>query len=107
MFLAIDLFCLAYVAFILLLASFKLNMAFVLVLLALAPGYALAGVGNLSAPAVIGHIGGWFLIVSAGLAFYAGGALTLNSTYERAILPMLVRGGRPTAVGHDRVAAQH
>jgi len=28
---------------------------------------------------------GWFLIISAGLAFYAGGAIALNSTYERAI----------------------
>jgi succinate-acetate transporter protein len=107
MFLAIDLFCLAYVAFILLLASFRLNMAFVLVLLALAPGYALAGIGNLSAPAVIGHIGGWFLIISAGLAFYAGGALTLNSTYERAILPMLVRGSRSSAADRDQLAAHH
>lgn len=106
LFLAIDLFCLAYVAFILLLASFKLNMAFVLVLLALAPGYGLSAVGNLSAPAIIGHIGGWFLIVSAGLAFYAGGALTLNSTYERAILPMLVRGPKAPPVRRNRAVAQ-
>lgn len=94
MFLAIDLFCLAYIAFVLFLASFKLNAAFVLVLLALFPGYGLSAVGNLSEPAVIGHIGGWFLIVSAGLAFYAGGALALNSTYERAVLPMFPRASR-------------
>jgi succinate-acetate transporter protein len=106
LFLAIDLFCLAYVAFVLLLASFKLNMAFVLVLLALTPGYALSGIGNLSAPAAIGHIGGWFLIASAGLAFYAGGALTLNSTYERVILPMFVRVPKPRTVHHDRAVAQ-
>jgi uncharacterized protein len=90
--LAIDLFCFAYIAFVLFLASFKLNGAFVLVLLALFPGYGLAAVGNLSSmPVVIGQIGGWFLIVSAGLAFYAGGALALNSTYERPVVPMWPR----------------
>ncbi|HEY7010207.1 MAG TPA: acetate uptake transporter [Jatrophihabitantaceae bacterium] len=99
-FLAIDLFCFAYIAFVLFLASFKLNAAFVLVLLALFPGYGLAAVGNLaSMPTVIGQIGGWFLIVSAGLAFYAGGALALNSTYERPVVPMwprALRAGRTT-----------
>lgn len=96
MFLAIDLFCFAYIAFVLFVAAFKLNAAFVLVLLALFPGYGLAAVGNLSGmPSVIGQIGGWFLIVSAGLAFYAGGALALNSTYERPVLPMWPRAGRP------------
>jgi hypothetical protein len=100
LFLAIDLFCFAYIAFILFLAAFKLNAAFVLVLLALFPGYGLAAFGNLSSmPAVIGHIGGWFLIISAGLAFYAGGALVLNSTYERTILPMFSRASTaPRAV---------
>ncbi|HZC53671.1 MAG TPA: acetate uptake transporter [Mycobacterium sp.] len=91
-FLAIDLFCFAYIAFVLFLASFKLNAAFVLVLLALFPGYGLSAVGNLSSmPVVIGQIGGWFLICSAGLAFYSGGALALNSTYERTVLPMFSR----------------
>jgi hypothetical protein len=95
LFLAIDLFCFAYIAFILFLAAFKLNGAFVLVLLALFPGYGLAACGNLaSLPPVIGQVGGWFLIVSAGLAFYAGGALALNSTYERAILPMFPRASQ-------------
>jgi succinate-acetate transporter protein len=92
LFLAIDLFCFAYIAFILFVASFKLNASFVLVLLALFPGYGLAACGNIaSLPAVIGQIGGWFLICSAGLAFYAAGALAINSTYERTILPMFPR----------------
>jgi uncharacterized protein len=92
LFLAVDLFCFAYIAFILFVASFKLNAAFVLVLLALFPGYGLAAVGNLSGmPAAIGWTGGWFLIISAGLAFYAGGAVALNSTYERTVLPMFSR----------------
>jgi len=92
LFLAIDLFCFAYIAFVLFLASFKLNAAFTLTLLALFPGYGLAACGNIaSLPSVIGQIGGWFLICSAGLAFYAGGALVLNSTYERPVLPMFPR----------------
>ncbi|HET8582673.1 MAG TPA: acetate uptake transporter [Jatrophihabitans sp.] len=92
LFLAIDLFCFAYIAFILFVASFRLNAAFTLVLLALFPGYGLAACGNIaSLPVVIGQIGGWFLICSAGLAFYAGGALALNSTYERTVLPMFPR----------------
>jgi uncharacterized protein len=91
LFLGIDLFCFAYIAFVLFLASFRLNAAFVLVLLALFPGYGLAAVGNIGGPAVIGQIGGWFLIAAAGLAFYSGGALVLNSTYGRTVLPMFSR----------------
>jgi succinate-acetate transporter protein len=92
LFLAIDLFCFAYIAFILFLASIKLNASFMLTLLALFPGYGLAACGSISSlPAVIGQIGGWFLICSAGFAFYAGGALALNSTYERTLLPMFSR----------------
>lgn len=101
--LAIDLFCFAYIAFVLFVASFKLNAAFVLVLLALFPGYGLSAVGYLSSPpAVIGQIGGWFLVVSAGLAFYAGGALAVNSTYERTILPMFPRAGHSSAARPPR-----
>jgi uncharacterized protein len=92
LFLAIDLFCFAYIAFVLFLASFKLNAAFTLTLLALFPGYGLSACGNIgSLPSVIGEIGGWFLICAAGLAFYTGGALALNSTYERPVLPMFPR----------------
>jgi succinate-acetate transporter protein len=99
LFLAIDLFCFAYIAFVLFLASFKLNLAFSAVLLALFPGYGLAAVGNISTmPAVFGEIGGWFLIAAAGLAFYSGAALALNSTYERVVLPMFAVFGP----GHER-----
>jgi succinate-acetate transporter protein len=92
LFLAIDLFCFSYIAFVLFLASVKLNASFMLTLLALFPGYGLAACGNVSGlPVVIGQIGGWFLICSAGFAFYAGGALAVNSTYERTILPMFSR----------------
>ena len=102
LFLAIDLFCFAYIAFVLFLASFKLNAAFVLVLLALFPGYGLSAVGNITGmPSVLGQIGGWFLIVSAALAFYAGGALALNSTYQRPVLPMWPRHLGTSRTAHD------
>lgn len=91
MFLGIDLFCMCYIAIVLFLASLKLNAAFMLVLLALFPGYGLSAVANVGGPATVGKIGGWFLIVSAGLAFYAGAALVLNSTYEQMVLPMFSR----------------
>ena len=109
LYLGIDLFCMSYIAFILFLASFKLNLAFSAVLIALFPGYGLSAVSELGGmPAVIGQIGGWFLIVSAALAFYAGGALAVNSTYERTVMPMFpVFGpgsGEPSARRRRRVA---
>lgn len=89
--LGINLFCFSFIAFVLFLASFKLNAAFTLVLLALFPGYGLSAVPNVGGSTLVGHIGGWFLIASAGLAFYSGAALVLNSTYEKSILPMFPR----------------
>jgi len=91
MYLGIDLFCFAYIALVMLLASFRLNAAFVLVLLALAPGYGLSAVGDVGGSTTIAQIGGWFLVCSAGLAFYSGAALVLNSTYERTVFPMFSR----------------
>jgi succinate-acetate transporter protein len=91
MFLGVDLFCFAYIAFVLFLASFRLNAAFVLVLAALFPGYALSAVPLVGSSTTVGHVGGWFLIISAGLAFYGAAALVLNSTYERVVLPMFSR----------------
>jgi uncharacterized protein len=96
LFLGIDLFCFAYIAFVLFAAAFKLNAAFVLVLLALFPGYGLSAVPDVGGPTGAGQVGGWFLIISAGLAFYSGAALVLNSTYERTVLPMFSR--TPSAI---------
>lgn len=42
----------------------------------------------LTAAAVIGHIGGYFLILSALLAFYAGSALVINAVHGRTVLPL-------------------
>jgi succinate-acetate transporter protein len=89
--LGIDLICFGYIALILMLAAVRFSAAFVLVLLALWPGYALVGIGNVGAPNTVTQVGAWFLIVSAGFAFYTAGALALNSAYNRTILPMFTR----------------
>ena len=89
--LGIDLICLGYIALILMLAAVRFGAAFVFMLLALWPGYALVGIGNVRAPNTVTQVGAWFLIVSAGFAFYTAGALALNSAYNRTILPMFTR----------------
>lgn len=87
--LGINLICFGYIALMLWLASPRFNAAYFLVLGALWPGYALTGIMNVGAPVIIGQIGGWFLIASAGFAFYTAGALVLNSTYNRDVMPMM------------------
>jgi succinate-acetate transporter protein len=73
-------------------AALKVNLEFVGILWALVPGFGLVAAGNVGASDAIGHIGGYFLILSALLAFYGASALVLNSTYERRVLPLLSRG---------------
>lgn len=51
----------------------------------------LSGLGLLGEPKVIGHIGGYFLLLSALLAFYAASAEVLNATYCRNVLPLFGR----------------
>jgi hypothetical protein len=86
--LSIELFCFAYISLMLTVAALKLNAVFVAVLATLIPGFALSGLGLIGEPKVIGHIGGYFLILSALLAFYAGSALVINATYGRTMLPL-------------------
>jgi hypothetical protein len=86
--LSIELFCFAYISLMLAAAAVKLNPVFVAILLALVPGFSLAALGLIGEPAVIGNIGGYFLILSALLAFYAGSALVINATHGRTVLPL-------------------
>jgi uncharacterized protein len=86
--LAIELFSFAYVSLVLGLAALKLNPVFVAILWTLVPGFTLSGLGLLGQPPVIGHVGGYFLILSALLAFYAAGAIVVNSIYRRTVLPL-------------------
>jgi succinate-acetate transporter protein len=51
----------------------------------------IGGLVDVGGSALVGHIGGWFLIVSAGFAFYAGGAISINSSFKRTLLPLFSR----------------
>jgi hypothetical protein len=89
--LSIELFCFAYISLLLAAAAVKLNPVFVSILAALVPGFALSGLGLIGEPKVIGHIGGYFLILSALLAFYGASALVMNAVYGRTVLPLFGR----------------
>lgn len=86
--LGIELFCFAYISLVLAVAAVKVNLEFTGLLAALVPGFALAAVFDVGGPAVIGHIGGYFLILSALLAFAGATALVINSAYQRTIIPL-------------------
>lgn len=75
----------------LMIAAIPIDWTFVLVLLALFPGYGRVAVPDVGGSALVGHIGGSFLIVSAGFAFYAGGTISINSSFKRSMLPLLSR----------------
>lgn len=89
--LSIELFCFAYISLLLAAAALKMNAVFVSILATLVPGFALSGLGLLGEPAVIGHIGGYFLILSALLAFYGASALVMNAVHGRTVLPLFGR----------------
>lgn len=50
-----------------------------------------APLGLPSEPQIIGHIGGYFLLLSALLAFYAASAEVMNATCGRDVLPLFGR----------------
>lgn len=89
--LSIELFCFAYISLLLAAAALKLNPVFVSILAALVPGFALSGLALVGEPEVIGHIGGYFLILSALLAFYGASALVMNAVHGRTVLPLFGR----------------
>jgi len=89
--LALELYCFAYISLVLMIIAARLNASFVLVLLALVPGFTMAGMANwygAAIPAWVGHVGGYCLIASAAFAAYAATAMILNSTWERPMLPL-------------------
>ncbi|MGH9102170.1 MAG: acetate uptake transporter [Acidimicrobiales bacterium] len=89
--LGIELFCFAYISLVLGVAALTVNLTFVAILWALVPGFGLVAVHDVGGLAVIGHIGGYFLILSAGLAFYGASALVVNSSFRRPVLPLISR----------------
>lgn len=86
--LGIGLFCFAYISLMLCFAALRANVAYALTIAALVPGYALAAVPMVGGSALVGHVGGWFLAAAAVLAFYAGGAVVVNSNWRREALPL-------------------
>lgn len=90
--LGIELFCFAYISLVLAAAALRFNLEFAGILAALVPGFGLVAVANVGGPAEIGNIGGYFLILSAGLAFYGASALVINSAFQRPVLPLISRG---------------
>lgn len=95
--LGLELLCFGYVALMLGVVAMRLNAAFVAILLTLAAGFVMAGMEDFygsGIPAWIGHVGGYLLIASAAIAAYTATAMVLNSTWERATLPLLRFGGR-------------
>jgi succinate-acetate transporter protein len=87
----IELFCFAYISLVLAIAASRVNLEFVGILLALVPGFGLVAVANVGGPSSIGDVGGYFLILSAGFAFYGASALVVNSAFQRPVLPLLSR----------------
>jgi succinate-acetate transporter protein len=88
----------AFIAFALMVAAARMNLALVAVLGTLGVGYALSGIPDLvnsvngSGWAILRDIGGWFLVASALFAYYAGMALVVNSIWSQTVLPL---GGEP------------
>lgn len=89
--LGIELFCFAYISLVLGFAALRVNLEFVAILWALVPGFGLAAVYDAGGPSGIGDIGGYFLILAAGLAFYGATALVVNASYQRPVIPLLSR----------------
>jgi succinate-acetate transporter protein len=89
-------FC--FIALALAFAALDTNLGLLSVLGLLAIGYGCAGIPyltnsvDLGGWGVVGNIGGWFMVASAFCAYYTGMAMIVNSTRNRAVLPIW---GRP------------
>ena len=81
----------AFIAFALMIASSRMNMALFAVFATLGIGYALSGIPDLANTAggsLISNIGGWFLVGSAFFAYYTGMAVVVNSIWNRTVFPL-------------------
>lgn len=70
-------------------ASIKTNMVLLLVFIALTLTFFLLAIGEFASSESISHIGGYFGILTAILAFYGSFAGVLNSTFKRVVLPVM------------------
>jgi succinate-acetate transporter protein len=88
-----ELLSFGFISMVMSIGAARLNAVFFMVLAPLAAGFVLAGIPDVAGATAgalkeLGHIGGYLLIFSAGVAYYAGSALVLNSTYKRTVLPL-------------------
>jgi succinate-acetate transporter protein len=88
---AVGLFLIAWAvfSFYMWIASFRVNLAVMLVFATLWPAYLLLGIGTADATSTVTHIGGAFGLATAGLAWYVSFADTLHSTIGRRLLPLV------------------
>jgi uncharacterized protein len=91
--------CFAFIAFFLSMGALSRSLGLFSVLFSLAIGYGLLSAGyfamqpDTTSPVL--HVAGWFLIISATLAFYVATAVTVNSSFRTRLLPMGSRGELP------------
>jgi uncharacterized protein len=87
---AVGLFLIAWGIFTtyMLVASFRVSVAVMLVFLALAITFFLLGIGESGAHTGLVKAGGWAGLVTAALAWYASFAAVTNATFGRIILPV-------------------
>lgn len=69
-------------------ASFKVNMAVMVVFLLLTATFFLLGIGDLSGVSAIGMIGGYVGLATAIAAWYASAAVVINTNFGRTVLPV-------------------
>jgi succinate-acetate transporter protein len=86
-----------FISLALTLAALPTNVGLVATMGLRTVGYTLVGIpalygANNIGQHLLGDIGGWFLVVSALVAFYLGMALIVNSSWRRTVLPI---GGEP------------
>jgi succinate-acetate transporter protein len=91
--LGFELVSFGFISLALLLASLPLARAFSGILAPLAAGFVLASLPDLTgqqagAMVSLGHIGGYLLMASAAVAYYAAAGLVVNSTWQRNVLPL-------------------
>jgi succinate-acetate transporter protein len=87
--LGLFLICLGLIVSFLTVAALWENLTLVGVFGCLTVAAVILGIGHLASGSVLMfHVAGWAGLVSAVLAFYAGGALVVNSASTRAILPL-------------------
>jgi len=87
---ATGLFLLAWFIFNLIMnvAAFKISKFLFTLFTVLSITFLLLTIGNLADLSLIIHIGGWFGILTAFIAWYGCAAILINSTFKKSILPL-------------------